>query len=363
MNSTRCGSPLYSRSPCSIGASGQPSAVASASAASAFAALWRPRTRNASAGIRRCTWSSSGASPRFLEPSSLSCARTSHAMPCSTTRPKSPGRCGASSPKRITLRGLRLRRARLAGRLGRRGLGHHRRHRRVVAVDHHHGVLAEHARLGRGVGLHLAVPIEMVLREVEHRRNARLEALHGVELEARQLEHPHVGQVAEHRLVVEHLREGRKQGRPDVAGHRDMPAGALDQLRGHRGRRRLAVGAGDRHHLRRVAALGLQIGERAHVQVELAVHGDARLRRGGDERRDALVARRESRAFQHELHAGQRIGVERPADPLGRRHLLGERLRLRRLPRANPTRAPARRNARTSAPSQAPIRRGRARAR
>jgi hypothetical protein len=46
----------YSRRPCSMGASGQPMAVASASAASALAALWRPRTRSASAGIRRCRW-------------------------------------------------------------------------------------------------------------------------------------------------------------------------------------------------------------------------------------------------------------------------------------------------------------------
>ena len=58
-NSTRCGSPRYSRRPCSIGASGQPMAVASASAASALAALWRPRMRSASAGIRRCRCSSS----------------------------------------------------------------------------------------------------------------------------------------------------------------------------------------------------------------------------------------------------------------------------------------------------------------
>ncbi len=63
ISSTRCGSPAYSRRPCSIGASGQPMAQASASAASALAALWRPRRRSASAGIRR--WSSTSLSWRW----------------------------------------------------------------------------------------------------------------------------------------------------------------------------------------------------------------------------------------------------------------------------------------------------------
>ena len=124
------------------------------------------------------------------------CARTSQAMPFSTTMPKSPGRCGASSPKRITRALDRLGMASLL----RHGRGHHRLDQRVVAVDDHHRVLAEDARLGRGVGIHRAVPVEMVLRDVEHGRGAGLEAVHGVELEARQLQHPDLGQVLEHRL-------------------------------------------------------------------------------------------------------------------------------------------------------------------
>jgi hypothetical protein len=103
-DSTRCGSPRYSRRPCSIGASGQPMAVASASAASALAALWRPRMRSASAGIRRCRMISSGSSLRRLIVSSAGMARTSQAMPPSTTRPKSPGCCGGFRPKRQTWR-------------------------------------------------------------------------------------------------------------------------------------------------------------------------------------------------------------------------------------------------------------------
>ena len=58
---------------------------------------------------------------------------------------------------------------------------------------------AEDARLGRGVGVHRAVPVEVVLGDVEHRGGVGLEAAHAgaaaVELEARQLEHPDLGQV------------------------------------------------------------------------------------------------------------------------------------------------------------------------
>ena len=64
----------------------------------------------------------------------------------------------------------------------------------VVAIDDDDGAAAEHARLGRRVGVHRAVPVEMVLREVEQGRGIGLEAGDAVELEARELEHPDLGQ-------------------------------------------------------------------------------------------------------------------------------------------------------------------------
>ena len=97
--STRCGSPRYSRRPYSMAESGQPAACASASAARALVALWRPRIRKASAGIRRWMCSSSSAFLLRRRVSSASCARTSQAMPLTTSIPKSPGRCGMSAPK------------------------------------------------------------------------------------------------------------------------------------------------------------------------------------------------------------------------------------------------------------------------
>jgi hypothetical protein len=101
---TRCGSPTYSRRPCSMGASGQPMAVASASAASALAALWRPRTRSASAGIRRCRWISSTSPLRRLRfRRRRQCAhQPGHAV--FDHQAEVTGLRGASRPKRMTLR-------------------------------------------------------------------------------------------------------------------------------------------------------------------------------------------------------------------------------------------------------------------
>ena len=85
---TRCGSPLYSRSPNNIGPSAQPVALAKATAAKALQALCRPRMRSASAGIRRCkNKSSTGVlRPRFSV-ASVGAARTSQTTPLTSSRP------------------------------------------------------------------------------------------------------------------------------------------------------------------------------------------------------------------------------------------------------------------------------------
>ncbi len=92
--STRCGSPRYSRSACSIGASGQPIASASASAASALSALWRPRMRSASAGIRCCRTISPAARRRVARRRGREPAR-----PC-RSRPRGPSRPAARACRR-----------------------------------------------------------------------------------------------------------------------------------------------------------------------------------------------------------------------------------------------------------------------
>ena len=161
---------------------------------------------------------------------------------------------------------------------------------------------AEHARLVDDVGLHRAVPVEVVLRDVEQRGRARLEAGHAVQLEARQFEHPYLRQEVlvvriGQGLRVERRSQRGEHRRPDVAGHRDAAPGALDEERRHCRRRRLAVGAGDGEHVRRVAALGLEGGERLHEEIEFALDRDAARRGRGQQRRDARIARREARAL------------------------------------------------------------------
>ena len=177
--------------------------------------------------------------------------------------------------------------------------------------------------------------------DVEHGRGVGFEAFDAIELEAGQFEHPDLGQLRSTRRLaiaasagasdvrirfadivggggvdrVEPLGQRLQHRRPDVAGHRDRLPVLLDQQRGHRGGRRLAVGAGDGQHLRRIAALGLQVGQRGDEQVEFALHRDAGGACGSEQRRDALVVRRQARALQHQVDAVEHRGsrARRPA--------------------------------------------------
>ena len=65
------------------------------------------------------------------------------------------------------------------GRLGQQG-----HHQRVVAIKDHQGLLAKHPSLGAGVGGHAAVPVQVVLAQVQHHGCFGLKASAGIELEA-----------------------------------------------------------------------------------------------------------------------------------------------------------------------------------
>jgi hypothetical protein len=67
---------------------------------------------------------------------------------------------------------------------------------------------------------------------------------HAVELKARQLQHPDLGQ----RGRVEMARQRVEQRGADIAGHGHRLARALDQLARERRDRGLAIGAGDGQH-------------------------------------------------------------------------------------------------------------------
>ena len=259
-------------------------------------------------------------------------------MPASTTRPKSPACCGASRPKVTTSRSIGL--VLPLTTTGRGAIAATSASSRLSTIA---AALAEDARLRTGIRVHRAVPVEVVLRHVEHGRGGGLEVLDAIELEARQLEHPDLGQrrgLALFVLRVERGGERVEHRRPDVAGRGDAAAAALDQQRGQRGRRRLAVGAGDRDRLaaRRRARPSDRPARERTGRVRLGP--PALIARGLQQRSDALVARRQARALQHELHALQRVDrstrrwrASPPAPP-------APALRPSAAARANPTRAP-----------------------
>ena len=167
----------------------------------------------------------------------------------------------------------------------------------------------------------------MVLGDVEHSGRGRLEIRHALELEARQLDHPHLRELP----AIELFRQRLQQRRSDVAGHSRLFPGALDQLAGQRRHRRLAVGAGDRQHRRRVVAIGLQVGQRLGKQLQFAGNADPALAGRGDHA--GHLQRREARTAEHRLRARafEQRRIERAADEPGLRQVLAQLRQLRRL--------------------------------
>ena len=134
------------------------------------------------------------------------------------------------------------------GRLRRR----HPHYMRIVAIEHAHRIGAKDLALVGGVGIHVAVPVQMILSDIEHRRRIRLQAISGVQLETRQFQHPHLRQC----LVVDRLAQHIQCRGTDIAGQLHRHAGALAQQSDQAGDGGLAIGAGNCDQLRRVLALG-----------------------------------------------------------------------------------------------------------
>jgi hypothetical protein len=125
----------------------------------------------------------------------------------------------------------------------------HGHHTLIVTVEQHESRSAEDLRFGRDIGIHIAVPVEMVLRDVEHHGGRRLEALHVGQLEAGQLQHPDLRQG----LRVHMGRQRVEQRGADVARHGHGFPGALHQLAQQRGHSGFTVGARDGQHFGPVA--------------------------------------------------------------------------------------------------------------
>ena len=157
-----------------------------------------------------------------------------------------------------------------------------------------------------------------------------------LELEARQLEHEHVGPRA--RAVARTRASASSTGVADVAGDDASTPGGAAQRAGQRGHRGLAVGAGDREHL-------LRRRQRAREELDVADHSTPRATAAAI----AGWSLRHARADRDQVGAGERrvgerAGHERHAGQRG-----GELRRVRRLRRACRRRARARLRARASA--------------
>ena len=132
-------------------------------------------------------------------------------------------------------------------------------------------LVAEDLQLGPVVGLDGAVAVEVVALQVEDHRRLGREGDRVLQLERRALaDHDRSG------IVLFRMEGERRVGGPDVADDRDRHAGLAVQVAEQLGRRRLAVGPGDRDHL---------VGRAAPGQLQLAEHRDAAPARGLDHRR------------------------------------------------------------------------------
>ena len=136
----------------------------------------------------------------------------------------------------------------------------------VLAIDDANGVLLEDAPLRLGVGLHVAVPIKVVLGDVQNSCGCALEARRRVELKARELKHPDLGQNA----CIERLVELGHGVGADVARSRRTTAALGGHLRDQRRRGRLAVRAGHADYDGAVTRAGLKVCERSGEEFDLA---------------------------------------------------------------------------------------------
>eukprot|EP01022_Parablepharisma_sp_SALTPOND_P026954 TRINITY_DN652_c1_g3_i1.p2 TRINITY_DN652_c1_g3~~TRINITY_DN652_c1_g3_i1.p2 ORF type:complete len:1102 (+),score=458.93 TRINITY_DN652_c1_g3_i1:51019-54324(+) len=134
----------------------------------------------------------------------------------------------------------------------------------IVAVEHAHGTLAEDAGLVGSIGLHAAVPVQVVLGQVQHGGGIGLQAVRGMQLEAGQFQHPGL----RHGAAIDRFRRRRRR---------------------HVGQRVLFGGAGDFHEVAQVHRLASGGGS---FRLGLRHHVGGHFQRRLDGRIDALCGRR-----------------------------------------------------------------------
>ena len=139
-----------------------------------------------------------------------------------------------------------------------------RHHGRVITVQHRYALLAKDMCFVLRVCLHAAVPIQMVLRNVQHRCSRGFKYRATVQLKARQFQHPALRQ----RISIQCSSQRIEQGRADIARHSHCLACALQQLSRQLGDRGFAIGAGNAQNMRCIVARLPQIAQSVHEQVK-----------------------------------------------------------------------------------------------
>ena len=134
----------------------------------------------------------------------------------------------------------------------------------VVEVDHRHAILGqqlgEEPQLGGEIALHVAVVIEVILREVGEGRRRKVDTIHPPLVQpVRRSLHRGMADVGRHEVMQQPVQRHRIGRRVDARrGKAPLDAGGADidrpeiqrlpDLAGETGHARLAVGAGDRDH-------------------------------------------------------------------------------------------------------------------
>ena len=277
----RCASGRNPRSPSRTAAWLTPWARASAAAASALATTWGAGPA-APGGARSASVHSSAALVSR-------CSMKARSTRMSSTTPTIPtaGRAQGEADRAGALDDVGL-----ADQL----LGDRVRH--VVDAGAAHP-LVDPALVG-GVGLHAGrpvVPVQVVLRDVEHRRRLGTQRVGVVELEAGELDRQHVV-----RRRVHHRLHDRE---PDVAGGLAAQAGGAEDPVEHLNGRGLAVGAGD------AEPGGVVVGvAQPPRQLDLSPDGNAALPRLHQDRRVRSEAGRHDEQVDVVGQRGGRPGVQ-----------------------------------------------------
>ena len=112
----------------------------------------------------------------------------------------------------------------------------------IIARQYTDRVLSVNMCLGFTVSRHVAVPVQVVLRQIKNTGGGGFKVVYAVELKTRQLQHPDL------RQIVQALRQSVEQSRTDIACDGHFHAGTLKQQTGESCHRGFAVGAGDGQH-------------------------------------------------------------------------------------------------------------------